>query len=115
MIHSKEQQQQERARDRDRVQNPSARFVHRSTSNHSREHNYHRSKGKIKNWDFNIVRIIGKGTFGVVYYATLQSSGEDVAIKKVLQDENYKNRELEIIKDLDHPNIVKMFHYYFTK
>jgi serine/threonine protein kinase len=61
------------------------------------------------------VRIVGKGTFGVVYYATLQSTGEDVAIKKVIQDENYKNRELEIIKDLDHPNVVRMLHYYFTR
>lgn len=61
--------------------------------------------------DFNIVQIIGKGTFGVVYDVTLQSTNEDIAIKKIIQDENYKNREL----DLDHPNVVKMSHYYFTR
>ena len=31
-------------------------------------------------------RIIGNGSFGVVYMATIPATGETVAIKKVLQD-----------------------------
>lgn len=50
--------------------------------------------------------MIGKGTFGTVYRATKRSTGESVAIKKVLQDKRYKNRELQILKMLHHPNVL---------
>jgi len=36
------------------------------------------------------VKVIGKGTFGVVYRARLVESGDLVAIKKVFHDERYK-------------------------
>lgn len=35
-------------------------------------------------------RVIGNGSFGVVYQATVIESGETVAIKKVLQDRRFK-------------------------
>lgn len=35
-------------------------------------------------------RVIGKGSFGVVMQAMIISSGEMVAIKRVLQDKNFK-------------------------
>lgn len=35
---------------------------------------------------------------------------ETVAVKKVLQDKRYKNRELEIMRLLDHPNVVCLKH-----
>jgi len=35
-------------------------------------------------------RIIGHGSFGVVFQATTVGSGEIVAIKKVLQDKRFK-------------------------
>ena len=35
-----------------------------------------------------------------------------VAIKKVLQDKRFKNRELQIMKQLRHPNIVALRHYF---
>ena len=38
-----------------------------------------------------------------------------VAIKRVLQDPRYRNRELSIMKQLDHPNIVPLKHYYHAK
>lgn len=41
-------------------------------------------------------------------------TGEFVAIKKVLQDKRYKNRELQIMQLLDHPNIVQLKHYFFS-
>jgi serine/threonine protein kinase len=43
---------------------------------------------------FNAEKIIGNGSFGVVYKASVAETGEVVAIKKVFQDKRYKNREL---------------------
>lgn len=57
--------------------------------------------------------MIGKGTFGVVYQAKT-SSGELVAIKKVFQDKRYKNREHQIIKELNCSACVKMKNVFFT-
>lgn len=37
--------------------------------------------------------VVGSGTFGVVYKGRNKDSLEVVAIKKVLQDKKYKNRE----------------------
>ena len=42
-------------------------------------------------------KVIGNGSFGVVYQAKLCETGEMVAIKKVLQDKRFKNRELQVI------------------
>ena len=36
------------------------------------------------------LRIVGSGSFGVVYQAKLGENGETVAIKKVLQDRRFK-------------------------
>jgi glycogen synthase kinase 3 beta len=35
-------------------------------------------------------KVIGNGSFGVVYQAKLVPSGEEIAIKKVLQDKRFK-------------------------
>lgn len=56
---------------------------------------------------------IGNGSFGVVYEARIVETGELVAIKKVLQDKRFKNRELQIMKQLHHPNIVALKHYFY--
>ena len=58
-------------------------------------------------------KVIGNGSFGVVYQARLISTNELVAIKKVLQDRRYKNRELQIMRRLDHQNIVKLLYFFF--
>ena len=60
-------------------------------------------------------KVIGSGTFGVVYKAKVKETGQIVAIKKVLQDKRYKNRELQILKELTHPNVLKMMHAYFSQ
>lgn len=59
-------------------------------------------------------KVIGNGSFGVVYQARLVESGEMVAIKRVLQDKRFKNRELQIMRRLDHCNIVKLKYYFYT-
>jgi len=59
-------------------------------------------------------KVIGNGSFGVVYQARLISNqNESVAIKKVLQDRRYKNRELQIMRRLDHQNIVQLLYFFF--
>jgi serine/threonine protein kinase len=42
-------------------------------------------------------------------------TGEVVAIKKVYQDKRYKNRELQLMRELSHPNIVTMKNAFYTK
>ena len=39
---------------------------------------------------YNNYKMIGNGSFGVVFQAKLVPSGEDIAIKKVLQDKRFK-------------------------
>ena len=51
----------------------------------------------------------------IVLKAHVAETGEVVAIKKVYQDKRYKNRELQIMKGLIHPNIVVMKHAFYTK
>ncbi|XP_075748992.1 glycogen synthase kinase-3 beta isoform X2 [Rhipicephalus microplus] len=59
-------------------------------------------------------KVIGNGSFGVVYQARLLDSGQLVAIKKVLQDKRFKNRELQIMRRLDHCNIVKLKYFFYS-
>ncbi|XP_024196117.1 cyclin-dependent kinase G-2 [Rosa chinensis] len=58
--------------------------------------------------------VVGTGSFGVVFQAKCRETGEIVAIKKVLQDKRYKNRELQIMQMLDHLNIVSLKHCFFS-
>lgn len=37
-----------------------------------------------------------------------------MAIKKVLQDRRYKNRELQLMRSMDHPNVVSLKHCFFS-
>ncbi|MED6171843.1 Shaggy- protein kinase theta [Stylosanthes scabra] len=59
-------------------------------------------------------RVVGTGSFGVVYQAKCVESGETVAIKKVLQDKRYKNRELQVMRMLDHTNVLKLKHCFYS-
>ncbi|KAL9676406.1 hypothetical protein QQ045_004620 [Rhodiola kirilowii] len=59
-------------------------------------------------------RAVGQGSFGVVFQAKCLETGETVAIKKVLQDKRYKNRELQTMRLLDHPNVVSLKHCFFS-
>ena len=55
-----------------------------------------------------------KISFSLSVQAKCRETGEIVAIKKVLQDKRYKNRELQIMHMLDHPNIVALKHCFFS-
>lgn len=69
---------------------------------------------KEMNYTYTATQIIGSGSFGVVYQATVSETTEVVAIKKVYQDKRYKNRELSIMKELNHSNVIKLRHYFYT-
>mmetsp|Transcript_13782 Transcript_13782/g.40812 ORF Transcript_13782/g.40812 Transcript_13782/m.40812 type:complete len:408 (-) Transcript_13782:960-2183(-) len=66
---------------------------------------------------YSAERIIGNGSFGVVFQAVSVETGEVVAIKKVLQDKRFKNRELTIMRMLakhPHSNIVLLKHCFYS-
>ena len=44
----------------------------------------------------------------------MSRGGAQVAIKKVLQDKRFKNRELQIMKLMAHPNVVDLQHCFYT-
>nr|CAH8866700.1 unnamed protein product [Trichobilharzia regenti] len=86
----------------------------------------------------SFIGTIGQGTFGQIERASLTVSttanqgtpgkknsdvsslpdgGQtlQVAVKRVLQDPRYKNRELSIMQRLNnHPNVVKFYYYYYS-
>ena len=67
---------------------------------------------------YSAERIIGNGSFGVVFQAAVVETGEIVAIKKVLQDKRFKNRELQIMRQLvkdPHSNIVGLKHCFYSQ
>ena len=69
---------------------------------------------RSENLTYNADKVVDRGTFGVVYQATVAETGETVAIKKVLQDRRYKNRELQIMKEVSHPNVITLRHAFYT-
>jgi glycogen synthase kinase 3 beta len=70
-------------------------------------------EGSIEKYDW--IKIIGQGTFGVVYKVSEKVSKKNLAIKKVFQDPNYRNREFTIVVELNHINCIKVHNYFFTK
>ncbi|KAE9592241.1 hypothetical protein Lal_00035243 [Lupinus albus] len=59
-------------------------------------------------------RVVGTGSFGIVYQAKCLETGEEIAIKKVLQNKRYKNRELQVMLMLDHINVLKLKHCFYS-
>lgn len=60
------------------------------------------------------LKVIGRGTFGVVY-CVKGKDGRVYAIKKVLDDPKYINREPEILKSLHHPNCIELVNFFQTR
>ncbi len=50
--------------------------------------------GETKDLQYTQCKIVGNGSFGVVFQTKLSPSGEDAAIKRVLQDKRFKVRAL---------------------
>ena len=63
---------------------------------------------------YKINKVIGKGAFGTVFKAFELCSGRRVAIKQIKFDTQNKNlvlKEIEVLKKVDHPNIVQYFNF----
>ncbi|KAH0785719.1 CMGC family protein kinase [Histomonas meleagridis] len=70
---------------------------------------------KLETYDgYTPISTIGIGTFGAVFLAN-DSEGNKVAIKKVYLDPKFKNRELDIVCKLKHPNCLQYITHYTTK
>ncbi|XP_017122474.1 putative glycogen synthase kinase-3 homolog [Drosophila elegans] len=63
---------------------------------------------------YSDAKVVGNGSFGVVFQAKMVPSNEAVAIKKVLQDRRFKNRELQIMRKLRHDNIVTLKWFFYS-
>jgi serine/threonine protein kinase len=46
--------------------------------------------GETRDMQYTLYKIVGNGSFGVVFQTKLSPSGEDAAIKRVLQDKRFK-------------------------
>ncbi|KAG8985908.1 regulator of ime2 [Tulasnella sp. JGI-2019a] len=73
--------------------------------------------GDQRDVSYTNCKVIGNGSFGVVFQAKLVNAPkdqEDIAIKKVLQDKRFKNRELQIMRLLSHPNVVDLRAFFYS-
>ena len=71
---------------------------------------------KINNENYIFQKVLGKGTYGEVVKVLHEKTKEAAAIKKIKLDVESEGipattlREIAILKNCDHPNIVKLFH-----
>lgn len=75
-------------------------------------HNGH--TGQAESIQYTQSQMVGHGSFGVVFQTQLLPSNELAAIKRVLQDKRFKNRELQIMKMVHHRNIVDLKYFFYT-
>lgn len=71
--------------------------------------------GKKKVFKYTNKSRVGNGSFGTVYRVVEYDTKNVLAIKKVLQDERYKNRELQIMRMLKHASICDLKYFYYSK
>eukprot|EP00894_Picocystis_sp_ML_P003859 jgi/Pico_ML_1/54376/g4734.t1 len=72
------------------------------------------AKGQTRT--YAVSRVVGKGSFGVVYQAEWIEEKRVVAVKKVMQDRRFKNRELEVMLGMPpHPNVVELLHCFYSR
>ncbi|KAJ1728579.1 glycogen synthase kinase 3 [Coemansia biformis] len=60
-------------------------------------------------------KVVGNGSFGVVFQAELVPGGEQIAIKKVVQDKRFKNRELSVMRSVYHRNVVELKYFFYLQ
>ena len=71
--------------------------------------------------DYNVLELIGEGSFGKVYKGRRKFTGQIVAMKFIRKsgksDKDLKRlrSEIEILRDLRHENIILMLDFFETK
>ncbi|KAK3262632.1 hypothetical protein CYMTET_28523 [Cymbomonas tetramitiformis] len=71
--------------------------------------------------DYHVIELVGEGSFGKVYKARRKQSGQIVAIKFILKhgksekDIHNLRQEIEILRSLEHPNIIQMLDAFETR
>ncbi|CAN3358861.1 hypothetical protein DICA4_D11012 [Diutina catenulata] len=71
--------------------------------------------GATESIQYTKSQMVGHGSFGVVFQTQIMPSNEVCAMKRVLQDKRYKNRELQIMKLVHHRNITDLKYYFYTQ
>ena len=68
--------------------------------------------------DYELIEKLGEGTFGEVFLCKNKITNQLIAIKKIQRksgvDETEIKQEIEILKQLNHPYILKLYEYYMT-
>merc|ERR1712100_450494 len=71
--------------------------------------------------NYDIKKKLGEGSYGVVWKVEHKQTGLTRAMKKIIKNPRSKNdsekeimNEINILKKMDHPNIVKIFEFYNT-
>lgn len=67
------------------------------------------------NQKYETIKKLGEGAFGAVTLSKNTETGAMVAIKKVLQDPRYKNREVDIMRAVKNECIVGLVDEFYTK
>ncbi|CDR94798.1 calcium-dependent protein kinase 4, putative [Babesia bigemina] len=69
--------------------------------------------------NYKAVKLLGKGSFGEVLLCLNRETGQQYAVKVILKssvkrkgDHESLLREVNVLKSLDHPNIMKIFEFY---
>jgi serine/threonine protein kinase len=72
--------------------------------------------GDQRDLSYTNCKVVGNGSFGIVFQARLldEPADPDIAIKKVLQDKRFKNRELQIMRLVSHPNVVDLRAFFYS-
>jgi len=79
--------------------------------------------GKEMSISYTNCKVVGNGSFGVVFAAKMlprtkedgtEEPESEIAIKKVLQDKRFKNRELQIMRLVGHPNVVELKAFFYS-
>lgn len=67
--------------------------------------------------DFDILDVIGQGSFGIVYRCKKRDSGQILALKVMKKQELINNHQIkyavseaQIMKTLDHPYLLKLIY-----
>lgn len=72
------------------------------------------TKGSLTS-HYDVLKKLGEGTFGKVYRIKSKTNGEIRAMKQIpkssITNQSQFDMEIEIMKKMDHPNIIKLYEY----